>query len=317
MASVFDSVHVFAGFCSGIPSSCSSISSSISFISVIGWPVNGRKEFSRRRNDRKSNAGGCRAMVQRTLQGASANYAKEMERLSAKESLLLAVSLRIFKDCGGLTSLITGKTTDMQRIDVNERIIGLERLNPTPRPTTSSSLEGQWNFEWFGVGSPGSFAARFLFERFPSTLANLLGMDMLIKEGYAKTTANVKLLNSIESKFILNAKLSVEGPLRLKEEYVEGVLESLVVSEEAVPKQLKGVFGQAVGTLQQLPIPISDAIANGLKLPLSGTFQRLFMVSYLDEEILIIRDTSGIPDVLTRLDGPPTPMVEPITEYES
>lgn len=37
--------------------------------------------------------GGFRAMVQQqTFQGASATYAKEMERLSAKESLLLAVS---------------------------------------------------------------------------------------------------------------------------------------------------------------------------------------------------------------------------------
>lgn len=41
-----------------------------------------------------------------------------------------------FKDSGGFEALVTGKTTDMQRIDVNERITGLERLNPTPRPTT-------------------------------------------------------------------------------------------------------------------------------------------------------------------------------------
>lgn len=34
----------------------------------------------------------CRAMVQQAVQGAPAAYAKEMERLSAKESLLLAVS---------------------------------------------------------------------------------------------------------------------------------------------------------------------------------------------------------------------------------
>jgi len=34
----------------------------------------------------------CRAMVQQAVQGAPAIYAKEMERLSAKESLLLAVS---------------------------------------------------------------------------------------------------------------------------------------------------------------------------------------------------------------------------------
>jgi hypothetical protein len=41
-----------------------------------------------------------------------------------------------FKDAGGFEALVSGKTTEMQRIDVNERIVGLERLNPTPRPTT-------------------------------------------------------------------------------------------------------------------------------------------------------------------------------------
>ncbi|GFP79818.1 probable plastid-lipid-associated protein 13 chloroplastic [Phtheirospermum japonicum] len=129
----------------------------------------------------------CRAMVQQGVQGSSAAYAKEMERLSAKESLLLA-----FKDAGGFGALVTGKTTDMQRIDVNERIVGLERLNPTPRPTTSPYLEGRWNFEWFGSGSPGLFAARFLFERFPTELANLLKVDIVIKDGYTKAAANNK-----------------------------------------------------------------------------------------------------------------------------
>lgn len=252
-------------------------------------------------------------MVQQTVHGASATYAKEMERLAAKESLLLA-----FKDSGGLEALVNGRTTEMQRIDVNERITSLERLNPTPRPTTSPFLEGRWNFQWFGVGSPGLFAARFLLERFPSTLANLLGMDVLVKEGYAKATANVKIFNSIESKFILISKLSVEGPLRMKEEYVEGVLETPKVIEESVPEQLKGALGQAASTLQRLPAPVKDTIDNGLKIPLSGTFQRLFLISYLDEEILIIRDTAGIPDVLTRLDGPPDLIgVDPIPEYES
>ncbi|CAI0402813.1 unnamed protein product [Linum tenue] len=73
----------------------------------------------------------CRAMVQQAAQGAPAAYAKEMERLSAKESLLLA-----FKDAGGFEALVSGKLTEVQQIDVNERITGLERLNPTPRPTT-------------------------------------------------------------------------------------------------------------------------------------------------------------------------------------
>ncbi|KAK9290356.1 hypothetical protein L1049_008525 [Liquidambar formosana] len=139
-------------------------------------------------------------------------------------------------------------------------------------------------------------------------------MDIVIKDSSAKITANMKLLNSIESKFILSTKLSVEGPLRMKEEYVEGVLESPTINEETVPEQLRGAFGQADSTAQQLPVPIRDVVASGLKIPLSGTFQRLFMISYLDDEILIIRDTSGVPEVLTRLDVPPSTMAEPSPE---
>lgn len=251
-------------------------------------------------------------MVQQSYQGASANYAKEMERLSAKESLLLA-----FKDAGGFESLISGKTTEVQRIDVNERVVGLERLNPTPRPTTSPFLEGRWNFEWFGAGSPGLLAARFLFERFPAALATLVGLDMLIKDGYSNVTANLKFLNSIEGKFLLTSKLAVEGPTRMKEEYVEGFLETPSVSELAIPQQVKGVFGQATSTLRQLPTPIKDAFAGGLKLPLNGAFQRLIMISYLDEEILIVRDSSGVPEVLRRLEGVNNSTAAVVGEYDS
>lgn len=69
-------------------SGLSSSSSSFSYPSVIVLPV-----FCSNFSDRNLKMIGkkfevCRAMVQ----GASATYAKEMERLSAKESLLLAVS---------------------------------------------------------------------------------------------------------------------------------------------------------------------------------------------------------------------------------
>ncbi|KAM1093761.1 hypothetical protein ACFX2I_008864 [Malus domestica] len=251
----------------------------------------------------------CRAMVQQAVPGASAAYAKEMERLSAKESLLLA-----FRDAGGFEALVTGKTTDMERIDVNERITALERVNPTQRPTTSPFLEGRWNFEWFGSGSPGLFAARFLFERFPSTLASLTKMEVVIKDENAKIMAKLKVLNSIEGKFTLSTKLTVEGPVRMKEEYVEGVLETPKVIEEAIPDQLKGALGQAINIVQQLPLPIRGAFSSGLKVPLTGAFERLFMISYLDSEILIIRDAAGVPEVLTRLESP---LEESVIEYES
>ncbi|KAJ0787989.1 putative plastid-lipid-associated protein [Helianthus annuus] len=304
--------------CSSIQSMISSISSSSSFSrpSVTVSPVFCDKFSHRNVKIIGKRFEVCRAMVQQTaVPGASAAYAKEMERLSAKESLLLA-----FKDAGAFEALTAGRTSDMQKIDVNERIVGLERLNPTPRPTTSPFLEGRWNFEWIGYGSPGLFAARLLSERIPATLANLCKMDLLIKDGYAKITANMKYLNAIESNFILTTKLTVEGPLRMKEEYTEGVLETPTIDEGSIPQQLKGVLGQAVNTMQQLPGPVKDAVSttlsSGLTIPLNGAFERMLMISYLDEEILIIRDTSGAPEVLTRLAATPSP-IDAIEEYES
>ena len=58
----------------------------------------------------------------------------------------------------------------------------------------------------------------------------------------------------------------------MKEEYVEGIIESPTVIEETVPEQLKGALGQAVNTMQQMPVPIRDAIASGLTIPLSKLF---------------------------------------------
>ncbi|KAM1079381.1 hypothetical protein FF1_014217 [Malus domestica] len=305
--SAFSSITSCYSTSSSSPSSAFSSTATTALVSVGTSPQCRRKCYRDGRISFQRSV--CRAMVQQAVPGATAAYAKEMERLSAKESLLLA-----FKDAGGFEALVTGKTTDMERIDVNERITALERVNPTPRPTTSPFLEGRWNFEWFGSGSPGLFAARFLFERFPSTLASLRKMQVVIKDGNAMITAKLKVLNSIESKFTLSTKLTVEGPVRMKEQYVEGVLEMPTVIEETIPDQLKGALGQAVNTVQQLPLPIRDAFSSGLKVPLPGSFERLFMISYLDTEILIIRDAAGVPEVLTRLESP---LEEGVIEYES
>lgn len=79
----------------------------------------------------------------------------------------------------------------------------------------------------------------------------------------------------IESKIILFTKLSVEGPLRMKEEYTEAVFETPTVDEATMPEQLKGAFGQAASTVQQLPVSVKDAVTNGLKVPLS---EHLFVI---------------------------------------
>lgn len=70
----------------------------------------------------------------------------------------------------------------------------------------------------------------------------------------------------------MSAKLSIEGPLRLKAEYLEGHFEMPIVSEVALPGQLKAALGQASGALQQLPAPVKDVFNNGLTVPLSKKY---------------------------------------------
>lgn len=49
---------------------------------------------------------------------------------------------------------------------------------------------------------------------------------------------------------------------------MDGLIESPKVNEESIPQQLRGAFAQATNTLQQLPVPIKDAVAGGFKIPL-------------------------------------------------
>ncbi|KAL3637313.1 hypothetical protein CASFOL_019612 [Castilleja foliolosa] len=138
----------------------------------------------------------CRAMVQETEQrGLSAAYAKEMERYSAKESLLLALNVSGGFDCSG-----------------------------------------RWIFEWFGPSNPLEVS---------SIIGEFIEIEC-VDQGYANISATVKILNSLErSSFTLSTRLSVEGPLRMNEEYIElGIFESPKVNEESIPEQLRGPFSQ-------------------------------------------------------------------------
>ncbi|KAG6549215.1 hypothetical protein Mapa_009201 [Marchantia paleacea] len=246
---------------------------------------------------------------------SAAESTKELERFSAKGDLLLSI-----KDAGGLKGLDDRKTDSAARIDVNEKILALERMNPTPRPTTSPFLEGLWEFQYAGARSPGLVAAKILLKRFPSALASLTSLTITILDGEnAKATGSLKFFNSVESSFTLTTKLAVEGPVKLKEEYVEGLFAPPTVTEGNVPTQFKGFVDQIAAAVERLPSAVKDVINGGVKLPLTNTFSRELLISYLDEEVMIVRDKSGIPDVLVRIEAPATDMapVAVVPEYVS
>lgn len=78
----------------------------------------------------------------------------------------------------------------------------------------------------------------------------------------------------VESSVTLSTKLTAEGPTRLKEEYVEGILSSPNVSE--VPLQLKSVYDQVVAAVERLPAAVKEVVSNGIKVPLSTSLTLSF-----------------------------------------
>ncbi|KAJ8440286.1 LOW QUALITY PROTEIN: hypothetical protein Cgig2_031600 [Carnegiea gigantea] len=73
---------------------------------------------------------------------------------------------------------------------------------------------------------------------------------------------------TLETRLILSSKLSIDGLVRIREEYFEGLLEPPTVIEEAVLKQLRSALGQAVNTIEQLPLPLRDVMSSGIRVPL-------------------------------------------------
>ncbi|GJP41823.1 hypothetical protein CLOM_g1461 [Closterium sp. NIES-68] len=228
----------------------------------------------------------------------ASSFAKEMERVAAKEALLLAI-----KDAGGVESLSTGQGNAAGRIQVSERVVALERLNPTTRPTSSPLLEGYWDFVWAGARSPGLVAARLVLQRLPPQVVSLEALQLHIMAGTITATAVIRFLNSAESNVIIKSNLEMEASLKLKEEYAEIEVTTPVVTGGSIPAPLKAVVDQLASLLQSLPAALQDTINAGLRVPLEGRYSRELLVSYLDDELMIARDDAGLVDVLVRADS--------------
>ncbi|KAJ8432470.1 LOW QUALITY PROTEIN: hypothetical protein Cgig2_015267 [Carnegiea gigantea] len=89
---------------------------------------------------------------------------------------------------------------------------------------------------------------------------------------------------TLESTLILSSKLSIEEPVRIREEYFEGLLEPRTVIEEAVLKQLRSALQQAVGTIEQLPLPLRDVMSSGIRVSLNIDLNILDVSETREEE---------------------------------
>lgn len=180
--------------------------------------------------------------------------------------------------------------SEEKRAEINEVLLKLESLNPTPQPATSPLLNGVWELSYAGLYSsegsltsptrqlalflysggysPGLFTLQ-LAKQLPSNLVDIVGSpEITISREAPRVEGQVTLKTLLggESSTKVKSNLEVVSDIRLRETY-----ESATV-----------LGGQVVD------------------LPGFMQYTRDIYITYLDEDLLVIRDGSGVPELLIR-----------------
>jgi hypothetical protein len=189
----------------------------------------------------------------------------------------------------------SNKLSPEQRTAIHEAIYKLEALNPNKdSPASSPLLNGVYELKYAGgydetwaLPSPTRQIALFLYSGgyspgvFAYTMAsNLPGVqlgavEIAISRSQPRVTASVpvKLFSGMtEGSVAVVAKLEVESAIRLRETY------------EQIQLINTGSNGQTINR----------------DIPEFLRYSRDLYVTYLDEDFLIVRDGSGVPEVLVR-----------------
>lgn len=178
-----------------------------------------------------------------------------------------------------------------QRVSINEALLKLEQLNPTPDPAISPLINGAWELRYAGgytsewaLNSPTRQLALFLYsggyspglfalslaQQLPAGLVKVDDLEISISRDQPRVEARLKvgfLGQTPQQEVVVRTELRTQSGVRLQEVY-----------------ESAEVLGQAV------PIPTQ------LK------YTRDLYVTYVDDDLMIIRDGSGVPEVLVRKD---------------
>ncbi|GKZ00709.1 hypothetical protein MPSEU_001022900 [Mayamaea pseudoterrestris] len=199
------------------------------------------------------------------------------------------------------TKLLGDSVSDATRSAINEALLSLERLNPTRDAAVSPLLNGVWELKYVGgytpewaLPSPTRQLALFLYsggyspgvfclqlaQQLPSALVEILGdLTLTIRRDQPRVEASmdVKLLfGNVQSTVKVQTKLEAQSSMRLRETY-----ESAKLLDQNVP------------------------------VPQALQYTRDLYITYLDDDLLVVRDASGVPEVLVRKQFRTTSVREP------
>jgi len=191
---------------------------------------------------------------------------------------------------GEMPESITMDISQSARASISETILKLERLNPTESPCLSNLLNGVWSLKYSGgyasewaLPSPTRQIALFLYsggyspgifgislaQQLPSSLVEIGEVSISISREQPRVMAEVDVSTALSSSsgstVAVTARLDLESDVRFTETY-----------------EKVSVLGREV------------------ELPSMVQYSRELFVTYLDDEILIVRDASGVPEILVR-----------------
>jgi hypothetical protein len=182
------------------------------------------------------------------------------------------------------------EASETARSQINEVLLKLEALNPTNDPALSPLLNGVWELRYAGLytsdGALGSFSptrqlALFVYSggyspglfalelasKLPSELVSVGALDISISRAQPRVEGRVQVKSALigESSVSVKSKLEVLSSMRLRETY-----ESATV------------------------------LGRQIELPEFAKYSRELYVTYVDEDLLVVRDGSGVPELLVR-----------------
>jgi len=173
------------------------------------------------------------------------------------------------------------------RASINEMVLKLEGMNPTEDPVTSDLLNGVWTLKYAGgydsewaLPSPTRGLALFLYDgglspglfalslakKLPTQFAEIGDLSILISREQPRIEAKIstKLFDN-ESEIVVKADLAIESGVRMKETYAS-----------------------------------ATALDNNIEIPEQLQYSRELYITYLDEDLLIVRTGTGLPEILLR-----------------
>lgn len=170
---------------------------------------------------------------------------------------------------------------------MDEAIVELERLNPTKEPVYSDLVDGKWTVKYTGTYAPGLLSsptrelALFLYGG-GFSLGNALSS---FASGFWGQSVGLKV---VEKTVRIFGGRDVQASANVE---FGGQKETLTYSGELMPLSGRRMSEEVVSVDLPAPIGRQDAPVE---------LRRTILVTYLDEEIMVVRDESGVPEVLVR-----------------